>query len=104
FVAPVIARALALRDSGLAPLAVMACENAINATDVLKTEVQASVAPDEWEALSPRAIFANTAVDRIVPGQAASAGIDVTVETFYEWVIESGPFVENTPDIPGATF
>ncbi|GHD47502.1 mannitol-1-phosphate 5-dehydrogenase [Mycetocola manganoxydans] len=104
FVAPVIARALALRDSGLAPLAVMACENAINATDVLKTEVQASVAPDEWEALSPRAIFANTAVDRIVPGQAASAGIDVTVETFYEWVIESGPFGENTPDIPGATF
>ncbi|MBG6239030.1 mannitol-1-phosphate 5-dehydrogenase [Mycetocola sp. CAN_C7] len=104
FVAPVIARGLALRDPGLPPLAVMACENAINATDLLKTEVQASVGPDEWEAIANRAVFANTAVDRIVPGQDASAGIDVTVETFYEWVIESGPFGDEAPDIPGATF
>ena len=104
FVAPAIAKGLALRDPGLAPLAVMACENAINATDLLKTEVQASVAPDEWEAIANRAVFANTAVDRIVPGQDASAGIDVTVETFYEWVIESGPFGDAPPVIPGATF
>ncbi|GGE82412.1 mannitol-1-phosphate 5-dehydrogenase [Mycetocola zhadangensis] len=104
FVAPVIARALALRDSGLAPLAVMACENAINATDLLKTEVQASVGPDEWDALTARAVFANTAVDRIVPGQDPAAGIDVTVETFYEWVIESTPFGDARPEIPGATF
>ncbi|SFN93985.1 mannitol-1-phosphate 5-dehydrogenase [Mycetocola miduiensis] len=104
FVAPVIARALALRDSGLPPLVVMACENAINATDLLKTEVQSSVGPDEWEAIAPRAIFANTAVDRIVPGQDPAAGIDVTVETFYEWVIESPPFGDARPEIPGATF
>jgi mannitol-1-phosphate 5-dehydrogenase len=104
FVAPVIGRALALRDPGLPPLAVMACENAINATDLLKTEVQSSVGPDEWEALSARAVFANTAVDRIVPGQDPAAGIDVTVETFYEWVIESTPFGDSRPGIPGATF
>lgn len=104
FVAPVIARGLALRDPGLPPLAVMACENAINATDLLKAEVQASVGPDEWEAISNRGVFANTAVDRIVPGQDPSAGIDVTVETFYEWVIESGPFGGDVPLIPGATF
>ncbi len=104
FVAPVIARALALRDSGLPPLAVMACENAINATDLLKTEIQSSVGTEEWDALAPRAVFANTAVDRIVPGQDPAAGIDVTVETFYEWVIESGPFGDARPEIPGATF
>ena len=104
FVAPVLARALALRDPGLPPLAVMACENAINATDLLKTEVQSSVGAEEWEALTARAIFANTAVDRIVPGQDPAAGIDVTVETFYEWVIESAPFGDARPEIPGATF
>lgn len=104
FVAPVIARGLALRDPGLAPLAVMACENAINATDLLRTEVQSSVGPDEWDVIAARAVFANTAVDRIVPGQDAAAGIDVTVEAFYEWVIESGPFGGETPAIPGATF
>jgi mannitol-1-phosphate 5-dehydrogenase len=104
FVAPVIARALALRDPGLPPLAVMACENAINATDLLKTEIQSSVGAAEWEAIAARAIFANTAVDRIVPGQDPAAGIDVTVETFYEWVIESAPFGDARPEIPGATF
>ena len=105
FVAPVIARGLALRDPGLAPLAVMACENAINATDLLQDRgAGRASAPDEWEALAARAVFANTAVDRIVPGQDASAGIDVTVETFYEWVIESGPFGDAPPVIPGATF
>lgn len=104
FVAPVIARALALRDPGLPPLTVMACENAINATDLLKTEIQSSVGPEEWDAFSARAVFANTAVDRIVPGQDPAAGIDVTVETFFEWVIESTPFGDRRPEIPGATF
>ncbi len=104
FVAPVIAKGLALRDPGLAPLAVMACENAINASDLLRTEVQSSVDPELWDAIAARAVFANTAVDRIVPGQDASAGIDVTVEAFFEWVIESGPFGGDTPAIPGATF
>jgi mannitol-1-phosphate 5-dehydrogenase len=97
FVAPVIA-------AGLAPLAVMACENAINATDVLAEQVWANVPDGDREALAGRVAFANTAVDRIVPGQAAAAGIDVTVEAFYEWVIESPAFGGTPPVIPGATF
>jgi len=104
FVAPVIAAGLALRDAGLAPLAVMACENAINATDVLAEQVWANVSDDERAALAGRVAFANTAVDRIVPGQAGDAGIDVTVEAFYEWVIESPAFGGTPPKIPGATF
>ena len=43
FVAPVIARGIAARAAGLAPLQVMACENAINATDILKSEVSRAV-------------------------------------------------------------
>jgi mannitol-1-phosphate 5-dehydrogenase len=104
FVAPVIAAGLARRDAGLPPLAVMACENAINATDLLAEQVWANVPEGDREALAGRVAFANTAVDRIVPGQAADAGIDVTVEAFYEWVIESPSFGGNPPMIPGATF
>ncbi len=103
FVAPVIARGIAARESGLAPLQVMACENAINATDILAQEV-ASRPEAAGGALEGRAVFANTAVDRIVPNQEAGQGLDVTVETFYEWVIDRTAFAGAVPAIPGATF
>ncbi|QOT23392.1 mannitol-1-phosphate 5-dehydrogenase [Paenarthrobacter sp. YJN-D] len=103
FVAPVIARGLAARPVDLPPLQVMACENAINATDLLHTEIRAAW-DDSAGDLDAVAVFANTAVDRIVPNQAPGQGLDVTVETFYEWVIDRTPFRGNAPSIPGATF
>ncbi len=102
FVAPLIARALIQRDPSLPPLGVMACENAINATDVLREAVHAAlVEAGKADALS-RGVFANTAVDRIVPAQEPGNGLDVTVEAYYEWAIESGPFGDALPVIPGA--
>jgi mannitol-1-phosphate 5-dehydrogenase len=103
FVAPVIVAGLRARGDNPLPLVVMACENAINATDVLAEHVR-TAAGDEWEALSRKAIFANTAVDRIVPAQAADAGLDVTVESYFEWAIERPPFGGNEPTIPDATW
>ena len=102
FVAPHIVAGLALRDPSLAPLQIMACENAIGATDQLREHV-VDIAGDSWDALEARAVFANTAVDRIVPAQAVG-GVDVTVEPFYEWAIERGPFGDTPPHIPGAHF
>jgi mannitol-1-phosphate 5-dehydrogenase len=103
FVAPHIVAGLALRDPSSPPLQVMACENAINATDVLRDEIVA-LAGVAWDALAGRAVFANTAVDRIVPAQPEGGGVDVTVEPFYEWAIERPPFGEDPPTIPGAHF
>ena len=103
FVAPHIVAGLALRDPSSPPLQIMACENAINATDVLREEIVA-LAGDAWDALAGRAVFANTAVDRIVPAQPEGGGVDVTVEPFYEWAIERPPFGEDPPSIPGAHF
>ncbi|RLK47793.1 mannitol-1-phosphate 5-dehydrogenase [Microbacterium telephonicum] len=103
FVAPPVLAALRARPADAAPLQVMACENAIGATDLLRAEIVAQ-AGAEWESLSGRAVFANTAVDRIVPAQPAGAGVDVTVEPFYEWAIERPPFGDTPPHIPGAHF
>ncbi|QHC56269.1 mannitol-1-phosphate 5-dehydrogenase [Rathayibacter tanaceti] len=104
FVAPVIARGLAARDESAPRLAVMACENAINATRLLQTEVAAALGSDEWERLRTRAVFADTAVDRIVPNQETGQGLDVTVESFFEWVIDRTPFEGAEPELPGATY
>jgi mannitol-1-phosphate 5-dehydrogenase len=104
FIAPHLVAALRARPADAPPLAIMACENAINATDLLRDEIASLSSPEEWPSLSARAVFANTAVDRIVPGQAADAGLDVTVETFFEWAIERPPFGADAPEIPGAHF
>ena len=102
FVAPAIAAAL--RDRGTASrLVVMACENAINATDLLREEIAAHLTNEERASVLERSVFANTAVDRIIPGPSTSA-LDVTVESYFEWVIDASPFEGETPAIPGARF
>ncbi len=101
FVAPAIASGVAARPAGAARLAVMACENAINGTDILAAEIRKAYPGSD---LDQRVVFANTAVDRIVPNQDPAAGLDVTVENFYEWAIETPPFGGDHPDIPGVTW
>lgn len=98
FIAPVIREGLRARDANAPKCIVMACENAINATDTL-AEYVLDGAPE----LAERAIFANTAVDRIIPAVDVE-GVDVVVEDFSEWAIERGPFAGQEPDIPGAHF
>lgn len=97
-VAPLISKGLEARTTPK-PLLIMACENTINATDVLKSEI---------EKLLPRSLgkadYANTAVDRIVPIQVHDKNLDVLVESFCEWVIETSELEGTPPSIPGATF
>jgi mannitol-1-phosphate 5-dehydrogenase len=104
FLAPVIVAGLRARPDDAPQLIVMACENAINATDVLVEHIRSAVPAGDWEALRPKAVFANTAVDRIVPAQSADAGLDVTVENYFEWAIERPPFGGHEPNIPDATW
>jgi mannitol-1-phosphate 5-dehydrogenase len=83
---------------------VMACENAINATDLLVNELRDLVSEPEWTTLLAKGVFANTAVDRIVPTQRPGDGLDVTVETYFEWVVEHPVFGGHTPSIPHVTW
>lgn len=93
-IAEVIFEGLKRRDSSRRAI-VMACENAVNASDVLSAEVSKFGDVSRW------AIFCNTAVDRIVPHQSAELSPSVEVEAFNEWVIETKNLDHELP-IPGA--
>lgn len=104
FIAPVIAKGIDARSTDLSPVAVIACENAIGATDTLAEFIKSpqNTNPDRLADYDKRARFANSAIDRIVPAQDPDAGLDVRLEKFYEWVVESTPFADHSPpDIKG---
>lgn len=99
FIAPVIAKAIDKRPENLKPLAVIACENAIGATDTLAGFIKQNSSVEDH---STRAAYANSAIDRIVPAQEANAGLDVKLEQFYEWVVDRTPFQSSEiPSIDG---
>ena len=102
-IAPAIAAGLAAREPGRPAAAVIACENLIGASDLLGRLVREALPPGTV----PPAVFANCAVDRIVPLQSPDPidPLAVTVEPFCEWVIDAAGFTtQPAPVLPGAMF
>jgi mannitol-1-phosphate 5-dehydrogenase len=90
----VIAKGIDARPNESTPLAVIACENAIGATDKLAEHIKHKENTPEHRLgdHDKRARYANSAVDRIVPAQDPGAGLDVKLEKFYEWIVDRKPF------------
>ena len=104
FIAPVIAKGIQKRTDSH-PLAVIACENAIGGTDTLMGFVKDKLSDEEKANLSSKVRAGNSAIDRIVPKQDPDAGMNVKIEKFYEWCVESKPFDGvGTPPIKGVHF
>ncbi|PFH63150.1 hypothetical protein XA68_17259 [Ophiocordyceps unilateralis] len=104
FIAPVLAKAIDRRSPDSKPLYVIACENAIGATDTLAQFIKDAnhTSPARLEDHHTRARYANSAIDRIVPAQDPNAGLDVTLEKFFEWVVDRTPFQDiGVPSIEG---
>ncbi len=98
-IAPVIAKGIDARPNDATPIAVIACENAIGATDTLASHIKHpdNTAEHRLQDHHERARYANSAIDRIVPAQDPDAGLNVKLEKFYEWVVESTPFTDHQP-------
>ncbi|TLD36447.1 mannitol-1-phosphate 5-dehydrogenase [Venturia nashicola] len=104
FIAPVIAKGINDRTASK-PLAVIACENAIGATDTLRGFIEQGYSEDTKTNIANKARFANSAIDRIVPHQDPNAGLNVKIEKFFEWCVESKPFDGvGTPAIKGVHY
>ena len=104
FIAPVIAKGIDRRSDSETPLHVIACENAIGATDTLAEHIKdpRNTSPERLDTHHLRARYANSAIDRIVPAQDPNAGLDVTLEKFFEWVVDKTPFEDiGIPPIEG---
>ncbi|MFS0883007.1 mannitol-1-phosphate 5-dehydrogenase [Metabacillus niabensis] len=98
-IAPLIARGLKERvNSQNEKLYVIACENQIGATDILRNHILEHLDDETKGKLDGRVYFFNSAVDRIVPIQDNKGSLDVLVETYYEWVVETSEII---PEVQG---
>ena len=99
-IAPLIAKGITERvASSDEPLYVIACENQIGATDILKKHILENLDKETAAKLEGKVFFFNSAVDRIVPMQDQGS-LDVLVEPYYEWVVET---TEEIPPVEGMT-
>lgn len=84
---------------------IIACENALFATNILKESIIEEADEDFKIDLNKYVGFPNSTVDRIVPNvkMKKEVPIDVAVEDFYEWDIEKNK-VKINKDIQGAAY
>lgn len=104
-IAATLASGLQLRfdDGNLTPLNIIACENMVRGTSHLKTAVLARL-PEAYHARLEQWVgFVDSAVDRIVPPAAAANDdpLEVTVESFSEWIVDETQFKGQVPAVTG---
>ncbi|MDQ0252964.1 mannitol-1-phosphate 5-dehydrogenase [Evansella vedderi] len=101
-IAKLIARGLVKRvEENNQPLNIIACENAIGGTDILKKAILSELDGEYHEKVLEMVGFPNAAVDRIVPNQTQENPLDVMVEPFFEWVVEKKAIKGAVPPIEG---
>ncbi len=104
FIAPNIAKGLTKRVAvNDTPLNIIACENMVGGSTVLKGFVYQHLADDVKPAVDKLIGFPDAAVDRIVPLQKNYEKLLVKVEPYAEWDVDSKGVVGELPAIKGMT-
>ncbi|MGG6323936.1 mannitol-1-phosphate 5-dehydrogenase [Vibrio cholerae] len=104
-IAKTIAKGLSARFAAgnTQPLNIIACENMVRGTTHLKQQVYQFLTAEEQQQADALVGFVDSAVDRIVPPlQAANHDpLEVTVESFSEWIVDEQQFKGEIPQIEG---
>lgn len=104
FIAPNIAKGLTKRvATNKTPLNIIACENMVGGSTVLKNFVYENLADDVKPEVQKLIGFPDAAVDRIVPLQKNDEKLLVKVEPYAEWDVDSKGVVGELPAIKGMT-
>ncbi|QGQ48081.1 mannitol-1-phosphate 5-dehydrogenase [Metabacillus sediminilitoris] len=105
FIAPLIADGLKKRTKeNDMPVNIIACENMVGGSSELQKHVLEKLNDKETSWVQENVGFPNSAVDRIVPNQKNDRLLDVLVEPFHEWVIDSTEMKGAQPEIKEALF
>jgi mannitol-1-phosphate 5-dehydrogenase len=85
------------------PLNIIACENMVRGTTHLKGQVYQHLDETLHAKADNLVGFVDSAVDRIVPPAEAANDdpLEVTVESFSEWIVDEQQFKGEIPDIAG---
>jgi len=83
------------------PLNIIACENMIGGSSLLKEKVFEHLSEKEKETFDGLYGFPDAAVDRIVPNQENEDILEVSVEPYYEWVVEDQHIKGEKPNVAG---
>ncbi|MBO0453037.1 mannitol-1-phosphate 5-dehydrogenase [Candidatus Enterococcus murrayae] len=86
-IAPAIAKGLRKRFEQKNSINILANENVINASEILKKEVYRLLAEEERAIVDQLAYFVNTAIDRQSLGKIVDHKMVAVVEPYFEWVI-----------------
>ena len=104
FIAPNIAKGLVKRVAvNKTPLNIIACENMVGGSTVLKNFVYENLPDDIKPEVQKLIGFPDAAVDRIVPLQKNDEKLLVKVEPYAEWDVDSKGVVGEIPAIKGMT-
>ncbi len=104
FIAQNIAKGLTKRiATNKTPLNIIACENMVGGSTVLKNFVYENLSDDVKDEARKLIGFPDAAVDRIVPAQKNDEKLLVKVEEYAEWDVDSAGVVGEIPEIKGMT-
>lgn len=91
------------QQANTAPLNIIACENMVRGTSQFKQEIFKYIPHELHQWMNSHIGFVDSAVDRIVPPATSKTGdiLEVTVETFSEWIVDKNQFIGDIPQIKG---
>jgi len=105
FIAPLLTEGLRARSQQTEqPLYIIACENMVGGSSALQEKVFEQIDEQEKAVFNKQFFFPNAAVDRIVPNQKNDDILEVSVEPYYEWVVENRDTAFEMPHIEGITY